>query len=222
MRRLWSTFRGLIRRTPLIVSTLLGTILLIVGVWSYFSPVYLEWHIGTKNTFYTYDSDGLLRLTWLRYREPVKIRPTWQDVIWKEVNGQRHIDKILPTMSYRRVSFENSQGRINQAAGIGHGTPSELHQQLGSWFRAFFEFRWFMPFGANVTDFFRTFVRVPFWVVVPILYVYPIAVIFGKPARRRRRRRRGLCVDCAYDLRGNASGRCPECGNPTDSKIGPA
>ena len=30
--------------------------------------------------------------------------------------------------------------------------------------------------------------------------------------RRARRRRRGQCVGCGYDLAGNASGACPECG----------
>ncbi len=31
-------------------------------------------------------------------------------------------------------------------------------------------------------------------------------------ARNRARRQAGLCQRCAYDLRGNLSGRCPECG----------
>lgn len=30
--------------------------------------------------------------------------------------------------------------------------------------------------------------------------------------RRLRRRRRGCCVACGYDLTGNVSGACPECG----------
>jgi hypothetical protein len=29
---------------------------------------------------------------------------------------------------------------------------------------------------------------------------------------RRERRAKGLCVRCGYDLRGNVSGVCPECG----------
>lgn len=31
--------------------------------------------------------------------------------------------------------------------------------------------------------------------------------------RRRRRLRVGACLQCGYDLTGNASGRCPECGS---------
>ena len=30
--------------------------------------------------------------------------------------------------------------------------------------------------------------------------------------RRRWRRKQGLCLNCGYDLTGNVSGRCPECG----------
>lgn len=33
--------------------------------------------------------------------------------------------------------------------------------------------------------------------------------------RRAFRRRRNLCVECGYDLTGNVSGRCPECGCST-------
>jgi len=31
-------------------------------------------------------------------------------------------------------------------------------------------------------------------------------------ALRRQRRAKGLCVRCGYDLTGNVSGVCPECG----------
>jgi hypothetical protein len=38
-------------------------------------------------------------------------------------------------------------------------------------------------------------------------------LIYGRGmVRRRRRRKLGLCLGCAYDLRGNVSGICPECG----------
>ena len=36
-----------------------------------------------------------------------------------------------------------------------------------------------------------------------------------RSARAWRRRRRGKCVACGYELTGNTSGICPECGEPT-------
>ena len=35
---------------------------------------------------------------------------------------------------------------------------------------------------------------------------------------RLLRTRRGLCVHCGYDLRGNISGVCPECGKPAPQR----
>jgi hypothetical protein len=34
----------------------------------------------------------------------------------------------------------------------------------------------------------------------------------GRRSRKTRRRRQGLCTECGYDLTGNVSGKCPECG----------
>ena len=51
------------------------------------------------------------------------------------------------------------------------------------------------------------------------LILAPVAllVLFELPAlRRERRRRRGQCGECGYDLTGNQSGVCPECGSDVD------
>jgi hypothetical protein len=50
-----------------------------------------------------------------------------------------------------------------------------------------------------------------FWLVY-LLVSY--VLIYGS-ARQQRRRKLGLCVRCGYDLTGNASGICPECGQAT-------
>ena len=53
----------------------------------------------------------------------------------------------------------------------------------------------------------------PAWFVCIVAGAYPaIAFVRGPMLRRRHRRKRGLCERCAYDLTGNTSGVCPECG----------
>jgi hypothetical protein len=58
-------------------------------------------------------------------------------------------------------------------------------------------------------------IRFPLWLPVVLFAFLPIrAFIRGPIARRRLRRRRdlGQCMGCGYDLTGNVSGICPECG----------
>jgi hypothetical protein len=52
----------------------------------------------------------------------------------------------------------------------------------------------------------------PFW-MWSAGFASPPVLLGGYPLFRQwRRRKRGLCVKCAYDLTGNVSGVCPECG----------
>jgi hypothetical protein len=55
------------------------------------------------------------------------------------------------------------------------------------------------------------FLRFPLWPLVALLLV-----ICGCSYWRNRRPEKNACVDCGYDLTGNESGVCPECGAPTD------
>ena len=41
---------------------------------------------------------------------------------------------------------------------------------------------------------------------------YPAIAFIRGPLRRWRRRKKGLCIGCGYNLTGNVSGVCPECG----------
>jgi len=57
-----------------------------------------------------------------------------------------------------------------------------------------------------------------FYAVAGAFGLYPAVAFIRGPLRRwrhgRYRRRRGLCSRCGYDLTGNVSGICPECGRP--------
>ena len=55
-------------------------------------------------------------------------------------------------------------------------------------------------------------VRVPLWAPLALFATYPTVAFIRGPARRWRRRRKGLCLKCGYNLTGNVSGICPECG----------
>jgi hypothetical protein len=41
---------------------------------------------------------------------------------------------------------------------------------------------------------------------------YPITIFVRGTVRRYRRQRQGCCLKCGYNLTGNVSGTCPECG----------
>jgi hypothetical protein len=49
-------------------------------------------------------------------------------------------------------------------------------------------------------------------VVAPAAGVFALLWWLMDPLKADRRRRLGLCVGCGYDLTGNVSGVCPECG----------
>ena len=55
-------------------------------------------------------------------------------------------------------------------------------------------------------------ITVPFLLIALLFGLYPLVALLRGPVRRWSRRQKGLCVTCAYDLTGNESGVCPECG----------
>jgi hypothetical protein len=67
-------------------------------------------------------------------------------------------------------------------------------------------FRWYhiSPVEARNVD-------VPYWFLSAAFALAPL-IWLTTFHRRRRRMREGCCRHCGYDLTGNASGVCPECG----------
>ncbi len=60
------------------------------------------------------------------------------------------------------------------------------------------------------------------WAPFILFAAYPTIAFIRGPLRRRRKRRRrkrGECVACGYNLTGNVSGVCPECGADLDGAL---
>ena len=70
-------------------------------------------------------------------------------------------------------------------------------------------FRWLVIQNPNRRSYLLALPTIP---LLGILAAYPAIAFVRGPMRRWRRRRRGLCSTCGYDLTGNVSGTCPECG----------
>lgn len=56
------------------------------------------------------------------------------------------------------------------------------------------------------------YVAFPLWASVSILGAYPTTAFIRGRFRLWHRRRKGLCIKCGYDLTGNVTGVCSECG----------
>ncbi len=54
--------------------------------------------------------------------------------------------------------------------------------------------------------------QIPLWIVTAAVVVLWGVFIARRPLSRAHRRKRGLCVKCGYNLTGNESGVCSECG----------
>lgn len=66
-----------------------------------------------------------------------------------------------------------------------------------------------------VIDFDAGVLRIP--ILIFVFFPIPLGVV-PRVIRNRDRRRSGLCRICDFDLRGNSSGICPECGTPIPEK----
>jgi len=74
--------------------------------------------------------------------------------------------------------------------------------------------RSFMLSSQQTGAYRMTWFAFPLWFSTTVLTVGGFVPVARGPIRQTWRRWKGLCLDCGYNLTGNHSGRCPECGCP--------
>lgn len=75
-----------------------------------------------------------------------------------------------------------------------------------------YEFVVFAWRGVTVAGLTVGSITIPIWFLIVAFPAYPSIAFIRGPLRRWRRRKRGECVNCGYNLTGNVTGVCSECG----------
>lgn len=194
-------YRRIIRRSAIVILGL--ATLLAVGMWvvSYtgFSPDY-TWQFD-QGWLRVFSSDG-------------------QPYIGFEFGGPspyRH--------SYLSIGAAEGQAGVYYMCRIAKGTIVRRHDfELGGfcwrqWSNSTVLQSGVGPFEEGnpaTTDDLRRILQSPCWALVLVFSAWPIIAFIRGPYRRAAQHRKmlGLCVRCSYNLTGNLSGVCPECGTP--------
>ncbi len=90
---------------------------------------------------------------------------------------------------------------------LRYNRPSEFHMM---WRR-----KTYVGSGGYLVKYFdQTLISVPLLLPFLAFTLYPTIAFIRGPLRRWRRPRKGLCQKCGYNLTGNVTGTCSECGSP--------
>jgi len=105
------------------------------------------------------------------------------------------LDALGETAASMELLFDGRENRMDHDA----------HDAMPNFYFGEFRFGW-QRNGRS------TLIWLQLWLPVALLATYPAVVFARGPLRRYQRRRRNLCLTCGYNLTGNTSGVCSECG----------
>lgn len=202
---MWHNDRKTMIRKAIIVMCVLATVLVVFISWrSRSRPIHTEISLSDRSLIRLYCVEGVVRFFWLSCMEDFSIEYNCtvnnyvtqpgrfpfgsQSAMWEAMrirlsNGSNHT-----MMLFKAVEYELMGRSIHSA---GHTA---------------------FPGGPGRPPLHITLVRTRSWLVATVFTVYPILAFIRGPLRRWRRKKKGLCLTCGYDLTGNESGVCPECG----------
>lgn len=109
--------------------------------------------------------------------------------------------------NHRRVGAEMSNGRISI---FFTWTSEEIGWTGSHWILGTGEVSWWQNSSKNGSK--TICAQYPIAFVIAVLGAYTLLSLRRAIVRRYKRRKPNECLNCAYDLTGNISGTCPECG----------
>ncbi len=146
------------------------------------------------------------------------IEATWYDVpIPSPFNDRAARLKFV----YHRWWANCEEYRGDRFEGIDTPEPWTSHFNLFETHALDFDERfWARRAGEILIPSHACNVAIPMGLPAVVFGAYPVIAFIRAPLRRyrrRRRRKRGLCLTCGYNLTGNTSGVCPECGTRVEA-----
>ena len=183
----------MIRKPAIALLAVVALAATVFGLFSAKSIIHRALWVSDRHVVYFYYRDSEVRLFWLSATE--KLVVTFESNV---------IDFIEP-LTFRAVPGRDCDEVVIRSAGTLRPADVGLSGYIRSTLPG-------VPIDSCPTVSLRMF-RTPIWTVPAFLIAYPIFAFIRGPMRRWRRRRRGVCAGCGYNLTGNESGVCPECGN---------
>ena len=149
-------------------------------------------------------------LGWVMTRPGVRGYTLWTtfDSRWSFVTApatvwvERRTSVRGPSTAATRPGFDRRVWRFGYAEDVVLRDRQPDGTYRPAWLRVWYAPRLALPLG---------FVALLSWA----------SVRAGRPVRRWSRQRHGRCRECGYDLTGNVSGVCPECGTATGGRAEP-
>jgi len=184
------------------ILVLLAILLGALGCVGYFVPLNWPFEVRPSDWGLLHFFDGRVRLFWIRSPEAPLIVTKYEfgpDFRVKTIYDDVPVlppDAVGPEPP--RINRRNARVRI--------GNRRAVPDFGGRW-------SWDPYVATSMSPPVQiNYVRLPVWLPVVVLILFPIRSIVRGPWIQRRRQRRNQCRQCGYSLKGLPEPRCPECG----------
>jgi|GEM_PF-3134506 len=194
----------------------------IAGAVSVYTPLLVSCSLSDRHALALSFFDGRVRLFYFHSEvEPIRV----VKILPQFPPGYKPKLPILgePLAPYIRVERLPLPEAIPPGSGAGFlwwqrqrpydirlGSRQSVPDFGGKWKEKMSYAFYAIPFRPPAGEF--SYFRLPVWLPVSLMILFPIRLMIAGPWRQRRRRKKNQCVSCGYSLHGLTEARCPECG----------
>ncbi len=194
----------------------------VAGWVSIYTPLLTTWSLSDRHAVALSFFDGRVRLFYFQSAvEAIEVGPIHarfppgqnpklpllgSPILPRIRVGRLPLPYVVPVNSNGRNPFQQEGLPYDVRLGDRRAVPDFGGAWRGNLSFGFFPFLNRPPAGEV------SYFRIPVWLPVALLILFPVRAMIVGPWRERRRRKRNQCIGCGYHLYGLTEPRCPECG----------